>query len=328
MAGIALLVDLLKKNPTQTFHSTKLFSASIAASAAAASVFGEKPFASRFLFGNGLRSVAFADAGSEWVEDNIPNIRNAAENILQNDSITYSIKEYPVELKPLFSAFGLRAFGLTTLRSFLMYYLPLLEPRTNRDEDEDDFLQDDPREEPTDLVVPFQKSVKQIVREIIVSTTRRILERLAVHYVSRRMAWKLLKDIPVSAKRKAARGMPGLVFFGRVSRTTFRGHLLGIAAAWLVQVGIDIYSCCSYLITDSPEEAEKIDRANLMRLIGTKISITTVKCGGSLVFASIGAGIGASFHPSIGQWIGCAAGDAAGSFIVTVCLVKVLHLAL
>ncbi|MCL7043199.1 hypothetical protein MKW94_029531 [Papaver nudicaule] len=171
MAGIALLVDLLKKNPgitSQTFHSTKLFSASIAASAAAASVFGDKPFASRFLFGDGLRSVAFADAGSEWVEDNIPNIRNAAENILQNDSVTYSIKEYPVELKPLFSAFGLRAFGLTTLRSFLMYYLPLLEPRTNReeDEDEDDFLQDAPCEEPTDLVVPFQKSVKQIVREV------------------------------------------------------------------------------------------------------------------------------------------------------------------
>ncbi|XP_026438106.1 uncharacterized protein LOC113336678 [Papaver somniferum] len=333
MAGIALLVDLLKKNSsitTQTIHSTKLISASIAASAAAASVFGERPFASRFLFGDGVGSVAYADAGAEWApEDYIPNFKNAAKKMFQNDSIKYSIKEYPIELKPLFSAFGLRAFGMTTLRSFLMFYLPLLEPRTNLEEDEDeDFLQDAPPEEPTDLVVPFQKSVKQIVREITVSTTRRVLERVAVHYVSRRMAWKLLKDIPVSARRKAARGMPGLEFFCRVSRTTFRGHLLGIAAAWLVQVGIDIYRSCKFMFTDKPEEAEKIDRAALMKLIGTKICITTVKCGGSLIFASIGAGIGAFFHPSIGQWIGCAAGDAAGSFIITILLVKGLHLAL
>ncbi|KAI3870565.1 hypothetical protein MKX03_022758 [Papaver bracteatum] len=333
MAGIALLVDLLKKNPsitTQTIHSTKLISASIAASAAAASVFGERPFASRFLFGDGVGSVAFADASAEWApEDYIPNFKNAAKKMFQNDSIKYSIKEYPIELKPLFSAFGLRAFGMTTLRSFLMFYLPLLEPRTNLEEDEDeDFLQDAPPEEPTDLVVPFQKSVKQIVREITVSTTRRVLERVAVHYVSRRMAWKLLKDIPVSARRKAARGMPGLEFFCRVSRTTFRGHLLGIAAAWLVQVGIDIYTSCKFMFTDKPEEAEKIDRAALTKLIGTKICITTVKCGGSLIFASIGAGIGAFFHPSIGQWIGCAAGDAAGSFIITIILVKGLHLAL
>ncbi|KAI3898534.1 hypothetical protein MKW92_031123 [Papaver armeniacum] len=335
MAGIALLVDLLKKNPsitTQTIHSTKLISASIAASAAAASVFGERPFASRFLFGDGVGSVAFADAGAEWApEDYIPNFKNAAKKMFQNDSIKYSIKEYPIELKPLFSAFGLRAFGMTTLRSFLMFYLPLLEPRTNLEEDDDedeDFLQDAPPEEPTDLVVPFQKSVKQIVREITVSTTRRVLERVAVHYVSRRMAWKLLKDIPVSARRKAARGMPGLEFFCRVTRTTFRGHLLGIAAAWLVQVGIDIYRSCKFMFTDKPEEAEKIDRVALMKLIGTKICITTVKCGGSLIFASIGAGIGAFFHPSIGQWIGCAAGDAAGSFIITIVLVKGLHLAL
>ncbi|RZC50565.1 hypothetical protein C5167_018983 [Papaver somniferum] len=349
MAGIALLVDLLKKNPsitTQTIHSTKLISASIAASAAAASVFGERPFASRFLFGDGVGSVAFADAGAEWApEDYIPNFKNAAKKMFQNDSIKYSIKEYPIELKPLFSAFGLRAFGMTTLRSFLMFYLPLLEPRTNLEEDEDedeDFLQDAPPEEPTDLVVPFQKSVKQIVREITVSTTRRVLERVAVHYVSRRMAWKLLKgtlfmsftfsaeilNIPVSARRKAARGMPGLELFCRVSRTTFRGHLLGIAAAWLVQVGIDIYRSCKFMFTDKPEEAEKIDRAALMKLIGTKICITTVKCGGSLIFASIGAGVGAFFHPSIGQWIGCAAGDAAGSFIITIILVKGLHLAL
>ncbi|XP_040964941.1 uncharacterized protein [Gossypium hirsutum] len=83
---------------------------------------------------------------------------------------------------------------MTTLRSFLMFYLPLLEPATNVEEDDEDFLQDTPKELHVDLVVPFKKSVKQIIRETTVVTTRRVLERLAVIYVSQRMAWKLLKD--------------------------------------------------------------------------------------------------------------------------------------
>ncbi|MCL7050835.1 hypothetical protein MKW94_010958 [Papaver nudicaule] len=332
MAGIALLLDALKKNPSivtsKSFHSYGLFSASIAASAAAAS--RVKLTLAFCVFSDGVNSVAFADAGTdtdwEW-ENYVSKFRKATEKLFQHElAIKYSIKEYPVKLKSLYSAFEPKAFGMTTLRAFLMYYLPLLEPRriTDEDEDEEDYLDDDLAQEPKDLVVPFKKSVKQIAREVTISTTRRILERLAVHYVSRRMAWKLLKDLPVSARRKAARGMPNLEFFCRVSRTTFRGHLLGITAAWLVQVGLDICRCCSFLITNKPGEGEKIDKAELMRLIGEKICITTVKCGASLVFASIGAGIGASFHPSIGQWIGCAVGDVAGSFVVTLCLVKIL----
>jgi len=69
-----------------------------------------------------------------------------------------------VELKPLFSAFELRTFAMTSLRSFLMFYLPLLEPRAEMEDDED-FLEED-QEHPVDLVVPFKKSVKQIIREV------------------------------------------------------------------------------------------------------------------------------------------------------------------
>ncbi len=55
---------------------------------------------------------------------------------------------------------------MTSLRSFLMFYLPLLEPRTDIEEDDDDFLQDNQEERHVDLVVPFKKSVKQIFREV------------------------------------------------------------------------------------------------------------------------------------------------------------------
>ena len=41
------------------------------------------------------------------------------------------------------------------------------------------------------------------------------------------------------------------------------------------------------------------------KLLGKKISVITISCGASLIFASLGAGIGATlFRPSIGQWIG------------------------
>lgn len=56
---------------------------------------------------------------------------------------------------------------------------------------------------------------------------------------------------------------------------------------------------------NSGEEGDEVETAEQVKLLGKKLSGTTVKCGASLVFASIGAGIGATlFRPSAGQWIG------------------------
>ncbi|CAK9182066.1 unnamed protein product, partial [Ilex paraguariensis] len=325
MAGIAILVDLLRKNPClngQTLHSSGLLSATLAASTAAASVAAATPFASRTVFGNFVTPVAHCDAGAELNEDYISSVRHVSGNIFQYDALKYSTKEYKIELKPFFSAFHWKSLTLTSLRSFLLFYLPLLEPHSNLEEDDDDFLQDTPEEHPVDLVVPFKKSVKQIVRETTVVTTRRVLERLAVHYISHRMAWKLLKDVPKSATRKAERGMPSVVYFFSVTKTTFRGHFLGVLASWLVQVGIDVYRFFSCLL-HSKEENEEVDKAEQIRLLVKKIYGTTVRCSASLVFASIGAGIGATlFRPSSGQWIGCVIGDLAGPAIVSFCFEK------
>ncbi|KAL6996042.1 hypothetical protein U1Q18_006177 [Sarracenia purpurea var. burkii] len=71
-------------------------------------------------------------------------------------------------MKPLFSTFGLKSLAVTSLRSFLLFYIPLLEPRSNIEEDDDDdFLQDAPAEHHVDLVAPFKKSVKQIICEVL-----------------------------------------------------------------------------------------------------------------------------------------------------------------
>ncbi|KAI5674671.1 hypothetical protein M9H77_15035 [Catharanthus roseus] len=270
--------------------------------------------------------IAYCDAGVALNEDYyLPSVESS-ESTVQKNSLYYSTKEYRIELKPIFSAFHWKNFAVTSLRSFLLFYLPLLEPHAKMEEDDDDFLQDTPEEQQVDLVVPFKKSVKQILRESTVITTRRILERLAVNYVSHRMAWKLLKDAPKSAARKAQRGMPTLTYIHCVSKTTFRAHCLGVLASWLVQVGLDVYRFFSHMFNPK-EEIDEVDREEQIQLLGRKIYVATVRCCSSLIFASVGAGIGAAaFRPSTGQWIGCAIGDLAGPVIVAYGFEKFLHI--
>lgn len=62
---------------------------------------------------------------------------------------------------------------MTSIRSFLMFYLPLLEPRAEMEDDED-FLEDN-QDHHVDLVVPLKKSVKQIIREVRFCLTFSIL---------------------------------------------------------------------------------------------------------------------------------------------------------
>ncbi|KAI7734416.1 hypothetical protein M8C21_004065 [Ambrosia artemisiifolia] len=336
MAGIALLMDLLKKNPNingQTLHSSGLYSATLAASSSAAAyVASGIPFASSPLFGFGGKRFAYCDAGATpplLGEDYLSSLRTASETIFRHDTLNYRTKEYYIEQKPLFSAFQPKSFALTTLRSFLLFYLPVLVPKV---EDDNDFLPDSSDEHHVDLIVPFKKSVKQILRETSVVTTRRVLERLAVHHFSQRAAWKLLKDVPKSAMRKANRGMPFHTYFFCVSRTTIRGHFLGVAASWLVQVGIECYRFARDILKSNQEEDDvdaDFDQSERVKVLGKKVYGVTVRCGASLVFASVGAGIGATlFRPSSGQSIGCLLGDMAGPIIVSFCFSNVAHLEL
>lgn len=327
------MLDLLRRNPNfgaQTFISRGLFSAKSVGAATSFAV--ATPFAYGALFRGSPCQVVYCDAGATLGEDDITSaalalgedyanrIRAASGNLFQNDALKYSTKQYDIQLKPLLSAFHWRTLGLTSLRSFLLFYLPLLEPHAALDDEDDDFLKDDVEVKPLDLVSPFKKSVKQIFRETTVVTTRRVLERLAVHYVSQRMAWKLLKDVPKSAVRKAGRGMPITTYCYCVSKTTFRGHLLGVLASWIVQVGIDVYRFFRSIFT---AREDSVDTRAQVRILGTKVYGATVRCGSSLVFASIGAGIGVTlFRPSTGQWIGCAVGDLAGPVVVAFCFEK------
>lgn len=88
------------------------------------------------------------------------------------------------------------------------------------------------------------------------------------------------------------------------------GHLLGVVASWAVQVGLDVYGFCSRKLKNSKKVSDEVtDEANTTEqevvILSKKVCGATVRCVGSLIFASIGAGIGATlFRPSSGQKIG------------------------
>ncbi|XP_020217543.1 uncharacterized protein LOC109800995 [Cajanus cajan] len=321
MAGITLLLDLWRKNQSfntaRSYQSPSFFTTSCTIASFAATT----SFASKDFFGI---PTAYCDAGATISEDYVPSIGNVPGKYFYHDSLKYSTKHYNIEPKPLFSAFELKSFAMITLRSFLMFYLPLMEPHAKMEQDDVEFLQDKQGELCGKLSVPFKKSILQIIREVTVVTTRRILERIVVHYVSRRMAWKLIKDVPQSVVRKAGRKMPTLVYFYSVCKTTFRGYMLGVGASWLVQVGIGLFQ---FFKSKLKNENNNINKVVRMRLLRQKVFMATVRCNASLIFASIGAGIGASLcRPSVGQWIGCAIGDLSGPVIVAIFADKVLHL--
>lgn len=82
------------------------------------------------------------------------------------------------------------------------------------------------------------------------------------------------------------------------------GHFLGVLAPWLVQGGVDVYRFFSRMC-GSKEETDEVDTAEQLKLLGRKIYVITLRCGASLIFASIGAGLGAILvRPTTGQWIG------------------------
>lgn len=78
--------------------------------------------------------------------------------------------------------------------------------------------------------------------------------------------------------------------------------MLGVTASWVVQVGIRL---CQFFTSMSKNDVGDMNKDERTRLLRQKIFIATVRCHASLIFASIGGGIGATlFRPATGQWIG------------------------
>ncbi|CAK9223313.1 unnamed protein product [Sphagnum troendelagicum] len=325
MAGLALAIQLLEKSSSgvssKSLHSFSTLAA-VSAAAAASSAISYLPDRPSLTYTPTTTSREWSENVAYCEEAVDPDRWDARRVPLWETRTVIHVKTYEIELKPLFSAFRIRALGATTVRALLVNYLPLLEAYLQPEEDEGDEDADRPAQLPVNPIVPLKRSATHIVREVSVITTRRILERAVVHYVTHRMAWKLLKDIPKSAVRKAARNMSKWQLFIAVCKTTFRAHALGVAANWMVQLVLDIYRSISASLYVRTKDGKPVglDARELKRLARRTVG-NTLKGIASLLLASLGAGLGTVLiRPSTGTWIGCAVGDFAGPFLVGIWL--------
>ncbi|GBG81746.1 hypothetical protein CBR_g33924 [Chara braunii] len=218
-------------------------------------------------------------------------------------------KVYHIELKSLLSAFQGKAFFTTVIRQIITHFMPVVQYYITPDEeDEDDedpmatAMQSAPPLPPPDVHLHAKRTGLAIARELAVTTTRRVLERVAVKKLSVPLAWKLTKDIQKSALRKAARNFRGSQMFLRMCRTTVRAHVLQIAAAWLVQCVTDLTTCvvrCWRLRRLEKKEIGHLNEDEEGRPIRVEVAVfaeqmagNTSRAVGSLAMASAGAGLG------------------------------------
>eukprot|EP00850_Spirogloea_muscicola_P004594 SM000019S05138 [mRNA] locus=s19:1053662:1056135:- [translate_table: standard] len=116
-------------------------------------------------------------------------------------------KEYSYTLKGVLSAFEFRSLLVAFLRNLVSNLLIMLEPYIQFEEDEDQNLEPRlrPPKPPPDWVLAGCQTLWGVHREVIVRTTTRLLERCAQLVLSKRLMWKLTKDISKSAVRKVRR---------------------------------------------------------------------------------------------------------------------------
>ncbi|KAE8693575.1 hypothetical protein F3Y22_tig00110809pilonHSYRG00236 [Hibiscus syriacus] len=241
-----------------------------------------------------------------------------------------------------------KAFALNKASTLLGPSLPPLQPYQ---------LQLPSLPEPFCFLLPFWRWFDWIRKWVFmpsyttVVTTRRVLERLAVICVSQRMAWKLLKDVPNQlsgnpkgdclpqcTSSKLAEQLSDVKIITNVSiifkvildlvvtsfllsptkKIVYIGHLLGVVDAGLVQTGMK--STDSLLTQRTPKRVIGSTRKSKQNFLERGFW-DYHQGGASLIFASIGAGIGATLL----RLFGCAAGDLAGPIVVSVCLEKAFH---
>lgn len=319
MAGLRELLSKegfsLVLSKASSLHSITSLCALVAASAAASSV-NLFPI---YVPDSHHRGQVFSIARCEGFHDEGVDFD---ATILKDDGIQYADKPYEISLKSIYSAFYPWQLSLTVSRALLVNFQPIVEALASQwktqDEDEDEF------EEEEELArIDYRGALVgtgwTVLRELTVVTTRRLLERFVVRHVSKRTAWKLLKDIPLSSQRKAGRRLLTSELLIAVTKTTFRAQLLGIAAGWLVQLLVDIFFCIRALYrrrrklpAGSTVWFSQIEREELVFLIRKTVG-NTLKCGASLLLASIGSGLGVVLISSNwGQRIGCALGELLG----------------
>lgn len=219
-------------------------------------------------------------------------------------------KEYKIQQKSWTSMLNPKTLFLLLLRSSAINFLPVLEQYA-KDLEKLDELDDGTGEQEIfppvpDLKPAARKTLLSILRDLIVMTTRRIIERTSELTLPRRWTWKLMKNVQDSAIRKYRRGIIGMSLCGKMIQTCFVGHSITVLSEFTVAESMILYKLL-YIKPESRQAKESLRR---------EMMFTALRCSFSLCGAGLGAGIGSAIKPGIGTFIGLNGGDILASIFV------------
>lgn len=222
----------------------------------------------------------------------------------------HKIKQYTIQQKSWMSMFDPKVLLILLVRSSAIHFLPVLEQYAKDveklGETEDGVEEYDVFPPIPDLKPASRKTVLSIVRDLVVMTTRRVLERLSEIHLPRRWTWKLMKNIQDSAVRKYQRGVLGLALCTKMIQTSLVGHAITVLSEFTVAESIIL----GKLLSDRTKnkKAWEVARRDMF--------FTAFRCSFSLCGAGLGAGIGSAIKPGIGTFLGLNGGDIAASIFV------------
>eukprot|EP00963_Diacronema_lutheri_P003839 scaffold287_cov337-Pavlova_lutheri.AAC.202 len=219
-------------------------------------------------------------------------------------------KQYVIQQKSWTSMFDPKILLILLMRSSAIHFLPVLEQYAKDVEklgDADDGMGENDMFPPMpDLKPASKKTFLSIVRDLVVMTTRRVLERTSEVYLPRRWTWKLMKNVQDSAIRKYQRGVVGLALCTKMIQTSFVGHAITVLSEFTVAESIILGKLLS----------SKTKNRKALAIARRDMIFAAIRCTFSLCGAGLGAGIGSAIKPGIGTFLGLNGGDIAASIFI------------
>ena len=255
-------------------------------------------------------------------------------------------KEYTIPQRGLLGVLAPRPLAIVVFRTHALHLFPLVEQWIKAAEENErkwDGRGDPPPWPPFPPSAPaLARARRAATREVVVVTTRRVLERACMYTLPRRWTWKLMKDVWESALRKQRRLLYDQTS-GRwaaamaTGRTEMRASALGVLADLVVTE-----ACCVYAYAqgtagvplspgknDFPpavaaSSADAKTRAAIerrrTRWFVRQSCANVVRSGTCLCAIGVGATAGTCVRPGLGTFIGSHVGDVAAGVCVAMVL--------
>jgi len=240
-----------------------------------------------------------------------------------SSSASLVLKEYNIRQHSLLSWTTRRNVLISLMRASALEILPMLENWFKEIAELGEEAQKNEEEELPplppfpDLKPALPRIARLFCRDAATVTLRRCYERLAERYLSQRLTWKLIKDLPDSAVRKAARHSSSAIGVAESNglrrrlrapmlmlKTTVRGELLAILASVSMTQTLD-----SIALLRALKRGERTC-SECMRAYSRRTLRTLTTAATQMIGSALGAFLGTCAKPGRGTLLGVAIGNA------------------